>query len=76
MKKEFTDEEKLEMVRKIVSEAKRLNQHTFDLRYKRMCKAEDELVCTFNEEQRALYEKFRKKRDAFYKAANKIYIKY
>ena len=76
MKEEFTDEEKVAMVRKIIAEAKRLNQHTFDLRYKRMCKAEDELVCTFNEEQRELYKKFCKKRDAFYQAADKVYIKY
>ena len=75
IKKEQTEEEIKEIVTQIIKEAIRLDNKRFESAKKRMLLAEKQLVETFNQEQLVLYEDFCKKREKFYKAADKMYDK-
>ncbi len=73
MKKKVTNEEVGETLGKIADKVRSDMDFNFRVSRSRMWIAETELIESLNEKQRALYDEYRKERDAFYDIAKELY---
>ena len=75
MEKNFTRDEIREIVNELIEKDKLEKKNRYNLAQSKMCAAEDALINTFDKEQKALYKKYCKERDAFIKIKMENYVK-
>ena len=73
MKKKFTDEEIGEIIGKMADKIRSEMDYDFRVAQSQTWIAENDLVATFNEEQKRLYKDFCEKREVFYSIAKELY---
>ncbi len=73
MKKKVTNEEVGLVLGKLADKIRSEMDYDFRVAYGQMGLAENELVSTFDEKQKELYNDFCQKREAFYDIASEIY---
>lgn len=73
MKKKVTNDDVGEVIGKLAEHLRHELDYDFRVAQSQMWIAENDLVDSLNEEQKALYQDFAEKRNTFYKIANEIY---
>ena len=73
MRRKIANEEVKKILKNAVEEIHRELDAELKIAQAHMCVAEDELVKSLDENQRALYNEFYKKREIFYLKASELY---
>lgn len=75
MKKKITEEEVREFISKLIDKVNEEMDYTLNFVHSQMSLAENDLVDSLDEKQRALYDVYRKRREEFYDMARQMYVK-
>ena len=73
MKKKVTNDNVGEILGQVADQIRSDMDFEFRVAQSQMWRAENDLIDTFTQEQKALYEEYRKKREAFYDIASEMY---